>query len=133
MVFLKNIFLFYATFEKKIVLLKIFSSRSCMKLEILYWTNQLYVCTLSFRKGYLIKKMQTKNWNFKWKIYLLITVVDDGLAVPTPTLRQLFLTIRQIQFDLQEIKSQLNQERTQRGNLQQLVMNHIEKCNSGSG
>ena len=62
-------------------------------------------------------------------ICLIFTVADDG---QTPTLRQLYLTIRQIQIDLQDIKSQLVQERTHRGNLQQLIMNHIEKCGSGS-
>lgn len=61
----------------------------------------------------------------------IIPVADDGQT--TPTLRQLYLTIRQIQIDLQEIKSQLVQERTHRGNLQQLIMSHIEKCGGGSG
>ena len=59
-----------------------------------------------------------------------ISVADDGM--PTPTLKQLYQTIRQMQFDLQDVKSQLNQERTLRGNLQQLIISHIEKC-SGSG
>lgn len=53
---------------------------------------------------------------------------DDGT---TPTLRQLFMAMRQIQFDLQDIKSQLNQEKTLRGDLQRIVMSHIEKCSSG--
>lgn len=60
-----------------------------------------------------------------------ISVADDG-SMPTPTLKQLYQTIRQMQFDLQDVKSQLNQERTLRGNLQQLIISHIEKC-SGSG
>lgn len=54
---------------------------------------------------------------------------DDGT---TPTLRQLFMAMRQIQFDIQDIKSQLNQERTVRGDLQRLVMSHIEKCGSNT-
>jgi hypothetical protein len=54
---------------------------------------------------------------------------DDGT---TPTLRQLFMAMRQIQFDIQDIKSQLNQERTMRSDLQRLVMTHIEKCGSNT-
>lgn len=54
---------------------------------------------------------------------------DDGT---TPTLRQLYMAMRQIQFDLQDIKSQLNQEKTLRGDLQRLVMSHIEKCGSST-
>lgn len=54
---------------------------------------------------------------------------DDGT---TPTLRQLFMAMRQIQFDLQDIKSQLNQEKTLRGDLQRLLMSHIEKCGSST-
>lgn len=54
---------------------------------------------------------------------------DDGT---TPTLRQLFMAMRQIQFDIQDIKSQLNQERTIRSDLQRLVMTHIEKCGSNT-
>lgn len=53
--------------------------------------------------------------------------------MPTPTLKQLYQTIRQMQFDLQDMKSQLNQERALRGNLQQLIMSHIEKCGGGGG
>jgi hypothetical protein len=54
---------------------------------------------------------------------------DDGT---TPTLRQLFMAMRQIQFDIQDIKSQLNQEKTHRGDLQRLIVNHIEKCGSNN-
>jgi Rho guanine nucleotide exchange factor 7 len=75
-----------------------------------------------------------KNEEFKipsttFLLCLIFTVEDNS---QTPTLRQLYLTIRQIQIDLQDVKSQLVQERTHRGNLQQLIMNHIEKCGSGS-
>lgn len=54
---------------------------------------------------------------------------DDGT---TPTLRQLFMAMRQIQFDIQDIKSQLNQEKTLRGDLQRVIMNHIDKCGSNT-
>ncbi|CRL01258.1 CLUMA_CG014472, isoform B [Clunio marinus] len=54
---------------------------------------------------------------------------DDGT---TPTLRQLFMAMRQMQFDIQDMKSQLNQERTLRGDLQRLIMTHMEKCGMGS-
>ena len=68
--------------------------------------------------------------SFKKRSMNFISVdADDGT---TPTLRQLFMTMRQIQFDVQDIKAQLNQERTLRSDLQRLVMNHIEKCGTSN-
>lgn len=52
--------------------------------------------------------------------------LDDG--TPTPTLRQMFQALRQLQFEMQEIKSQLNQERTLRTDLQRMLMKHTEGC-----
>lgn len=54
---------------------------------------------------------------------------DDGT---TPTLRQLFMAMRQIQFDVQDMKAQLTQERTLRSDLQRLLTSHIEKCGSNA-
>uniref|UniRef100_A0A2M4CRP2 Putative guanine nucleotide exchange factor n=1 Tax=Anopheles darlingi TaxID=43151 RepID=A0A2M4CRP2_ANODA len=44
----------------------------------------------------------------------------------TPTLRQLFKSVRQLQQDMAQIKVQLADERTQRAHLQQLLVGHLE-------
>lgn len=106
-----------------------------------YFDNFLWKFSISFAAACESDLMIAAEgkWN-KWQIFyepvefLRLEMIffsaeaDDGT---TPTLRQLFMTMRQIQFDLQDIKSQLNQERTLRGDLQRLVMTHIEKCASG--
>lgn len=50
----------------------------------------------------------------------------------TPTLRQLWLAIRQMQSDMAEIKSQIVQERELRGNLQQILMTHLENIGANA-
>ncbi|XP_053663253.1 uncharacterized protein LOC128712384 [Anopheles marshallii] len=44
----------------------------------------------------------------------------------TPTLRQLFISVRQLQQDMAQVKLQITEERTQRGHLQQVLMGHLE-------
>lgn len=44
----------------------------------------------------------------------------------TPTLKQLWLTVRQLQLDMSQMKSQINEERELRSHLQQLLMGHLE-------
>uniref|UniRef100_A0A182NE89 Uncharacterized protein n=1 Tax=Anopheles dirus TaxID=7168 RepID=A0A182NE89_9DIPT len=44
----------------------------------------------------------------------------------TPTLRQLFITVRQLQQDMAQVKLQIAEERSQRGHLQQVLMGHLE-------
>lgn len=44
----------------------------------------------------------------------------------TPTLKQLWLTVRQLQNDMQHAKNQINEERSLRCNLQQLLIGHLE-------
>uniref|UniRef100_A0A182MMV9 DH domain-containing protein n=1 Tax=Anopheles culicifacies TaxID=139723 RepID=A0A182MMV9_9DIPT len=44
----------------------------------------------------------------------------------TPTLRQLFISVRQLQQDMAQVKLQIAEDRTQRGHLQQMVMGHLE-------
>lgn len=44
----------------------------------------------------------------------------------TPTLRQLWTAIKQMQQDMAQMKLQMNEERALRGSLQQLLMNHLE-------
>lgn len=78
------------------------------------------------------KKKLEKNQNQN-KHSIISGVETDDANIPTPTLRQLFLAMRQIQHDLTDIKSQLNQERSMRGNLQQMLMNHLESTGSSCG
>lgn len=44
----------------------------------------------------------------------------------TPTLRQLFITVRQLQQDMTQVKSQITEERALRNHLQQVLMGHLE-------
>lgn len=44
----------------------------------------------------------------------------------TPTLRQLFITVRQLQQDMTQVKAQISEERTLRNHLQQVLMGHLE-------
>ncbi|XP_058125964.1 rho guanine nucleotide exchange factor 7 [Anopheles ziemanni] len=44
----------------------------------------------------------------------------------TPTLRQLFISVRQLQQDMAHVKLQIAEERSQRGHLQQVLMGHLE-------
>uniref|UniRef100_A0A1B0EUT8 PH domain-containing protein n=1 Tax=Lutzomyia longipalpis TaxID=7200 RepID=A0A1B0EUT8_LUTLO len=44
----------------------------------------------------------------------------------TPTLRQIWGTVRQMQLDLKQIKEQISEERALRSHLQQLLMGHLE-------
>ncbi|KPU73424.1 uncharacterized protein Dana_GF14535, isoform B [Drosophila ananassae] len=51
----------------------------------------------------------------------------------TPTLRQLWTAIRQMQQDMSQIKLQINEERALRAELQQLLMQHLETSSVSSG
>ncbi|XP_055713847.1 rho guanine nucleotide exchange factor 7 isoform X2 [Phlebotomus papatasi] len=44
----------------------------------------------------------------------------------TPTLRQIWGTVRQMQLDIKQIKEQISEERALRNHLQQLLMGHLE-------
>ncbi|XP_065093246.1 rho guanine nucleotide exchange factor 7 isoform X4 [Ochlerotatus camptorhynchus] len=44
----------------------------------------------------------------------------------TPTLRQLFISVRQLQQDMAQVKTQVSEERTLRNHLQQVLMGHLE-------
>ncbi|XP_053677504.1 uncharacterized protein LOC128727599 [Anopheles nili] len=44
----------------------------------------------------------------------------------TPTLRQLFISVRQLQQDMVQIKQQLAEERNQRNHIQQVLVSHLE-------
>lgn len=44
----------------------------------------------------------------------------------TPTLRQLFISVRQLQQDMTQVKTQISEERTLRNHLQQVLMGHLE-------
>lgn len=44
----------------------------------------------------------------------------------TPTLRQLFITVRQLQQDMTQVKAQITEERALRNHLQQVLMGHLE-------
>uniref|UniRef100_A0A182QMA8 DH domain-containing protein n=1 Tax=Anopheles farauti TaxID=69004 RepID=A0A182QMA8_9DIPT len=44
----------------------------------------------------------------------------------TPTLRQLFISVRQLQQEMAQVKLQIAEERSQRGHLQQVLMGHME-------
>ncbi|XP_030383432.1 rho guanine nucleotide exchange factor 7 isoform X2 [Scaptodrosophila lebanonensis] len=50
----------------------------------------------------------------------------------TPTLRQLWTAIRQMQQDMSQIKLQINEERALRADLQQLLMQHLEASSVNS-
>ncbi|XP_017854258.1 rho guanine nucleotide exchange factor 7 isoform X2 [Drosophila busckii] len=51
----------------------------------------------------------------------------------TPTLRQLWTAIKQMQQDMSQIKLQINEERALRADLQQLLMQHLETSSVSSG
>lgn len=61
-------------------------------------------------------------------IWILLNLSVTGLENEdmTPTLRQLWTSIKQLQQDMTQMKIQINEERALRGNLQQLLMNHLE-------
>ncbi|XP_001650251.2 rho guanine nucleotide exchange factor 7 isoform X6 [Aedes aegypti] len=44
----------------------------------------------------------------------------------TPTLRQLFISVRQLQQDMTQVKTQISEERALRNHLQQVLMGHLE-------
>lgn len=46
----------------------------------------------------------------------------------TPTLKQLWLTVRQLQQDMVQAKIQINEERALRSHLQQLLVDHLESA-----
>lgn len=48
----------------------------------------------------------------------------------TPTLKQIWVTVRQLQQDMNQIKIQVNEERALRSYLQQLLMGHLEGLSS---
>lgn len=50
----------------------------------------------------------------------------------TPTLKQLWSSVKQLQQDVTQIKTQINEERELRGQLQQLLMEHLEKFVKGN-
>lgn len=50
----------------------------------------------------------------------------------TPTLRQLWVTVRQLQQDMQQVKTQMTEERALRGHLQQVLMGHLETINASN-
>lgn len=48
----------------------------------------------------------------------------------TPTLKQIWVAVRQLQQDMNQIKIQVNEERALRSYLQQLLMGHLEGLSS---
>jgi Rho guanine nucleotide exchange factor 7 len=50
----------------------------------------------------------------------------------TPTLRQLYISVRQLQQDMIQVKSQLSEERAIRGHLQQILMGHLESLGNNT-
>lgn len=48
----------------------------------------------------------------------------------TPTLKQIWVAVRQLQQDINQIKIQVNEERALRSYLQQLLMGHLEGLSS---
>lgn len=48
----------------------------------------------------------------------------------TPTLKQLWVTVRQLQQDMTHAKNQINEERALRSHLQQLLIGHLEATTS---
>lgn len=47
-----------------------------------------------------------------------------------PTLKQLWVTVRQLQQDMMQIKIQINEERALRSHLQQLLVGHLESTST---
>lgn len=58
--------------------------------------------------------------------------IDVGLENDdmTPTLKQIWVSVRQLQQDMNQIKIQVNEERALRSYLQQLLMGHLEGLSS---
>lgn len=58
--------------------------------------------------------------------------MDAGLENEdmTPTLKQIWVAVRQLQQDMNQIKIQVNEERALRSYLQQLLMGHLEGLSS---
>lgn len=58
--------------------------------------------------------------------------IDVGLENEdmTPTLKQIWVAVRQLQQDMNQIKIQVNEERALRSYLQQLLMGHLEGLSS---
>lgn len=51
----------------------------------------------------------------------------------TPTLKQIWVIVRQLQQDMAQAKVQINEERALRCHLQQMLMGHLETvCNTSS-
>lgn len=48
----------------------------------------------------------------------------------TPTLKQIWVAVRQLQQDMNQVKIQVNEERALRSYLQQLLMGHLEALGS---
>lgn len=67
-------------------------------------------------------------------IWILLNLSVTGLENEdmTPTLRQLWTSIKQLQQDMTQMKIQINEERALRGNLQQLLMNHLESVGTSN-
>lgn len=65
-------------------------------------------------------------------ILFLITIAGLDNEDMTPTLRQLWVTVRQLQQDMQQVKTQMTEERALRGHLQQVLMGHLETINASN-
>lgn len=50
----------------------------------------------------------------------------------TPTLKQLWVTVRQLQQDMAQAKVQINEERALRCHLQQMLMGHLESVGNNN-
>lgn len=71
---------------------------------------------------------------FTYILSVIYTYVLAGLENEdmTPTLKQLWVTVRQLQQDMVQAKIQINEERALRSHLQQLLVGHLETVNTGS-
>lgn len=75
-----------------------------------------------------------RSFYFILFIWILLNLSVTGLENEdmTPTLRQLWTSIKQLQQDMTQMKIQINEERALRGNLQQLLMNHLESVGTSN-
>lgn len=81
---------------------------------------------LSYLKKNLVK---TTNKSKPEIFFIHISGVDSDM---TPTLKQLWSTVRQLKQDMTQMKNQMNEERALRGHLQQLLMEHLERVVSSN-
>lgn len=83
-----------------------------------------------WREKTIIISPVKKNQTTKKIFFLLIFAgVDNDM---TPTLKQLWSTVRQLKQDMTQMKTQMNEERALRGHLQQLLMEHLERVVSSN-